>query len=370
MSNITLGASGPPRSGTHTSEHSSARTSGHNGARTSGHNGAHLTDDQLGFLVAAAGRAPSVHNTQPWRFAPLGASLELHADRARRLRAVDPAGRELLISCGAALFGLRLAVRQLGHLPVVELLPDPARPDLLARVQLGRQVTLGPGEWEMHAAAPHRHTHRGPFSAEPLPAGLLAALQHDAVAEGATLVLLDQQLRYRLRSLAAAAARWQRRDPLVRAELRRWTRQEGSTARDGVPAYAYPAVPAAQDGISAGPERALPLRDFDLGRGAGLLEVGGSPPAATAVLVTTGDTPTDWLRAGQALNRMLIHAASKWVFATLNSQPMESTALRALVRSRLFLPGAPQILLELGRAHTAPATARRPVDELISTRTP
>jgi hypothetical protein len=89
------------------------------------------------------------------------------------------------------------------------------------------------------------------------------------------------------------------------------------------------------------------------------------PPSATAILVTAGDTPTDWLRAGQALNRMLVHAAGTWVFAALNSQPMESPPLRALVRARLYLPGAPQMLLEFGRAHTAAATARRPVEDLI-----
>ena len=82
--------------------------------------------------------------------------------------------------------------------------------------------------------------------------------------------------------------------------------------------------------------------------------------------MTDADTPTDWLRAGQALNRILVHAASRWVFASLNSQPMESAAIRALVRSRLGLPGAPHLLLEFGRAHTAAATARRPVSELIA----
>jgi hypothetical protein len=85
----------------------------------------------------------------------------------------------------------------------------------------------------------------------------------------------------------------------------------------------------------------------------------------TAILITAGDTPADWLRAGQALNRMLIHAASRWVFADLNSQPMESPLIRALIRDRLALPGVPHVLLEFGRARTAAATARRPVGELL-----
>ena len=324
-----------------------------------------ITDEQASLLISTAARAPSVHNTQPWRFRVSGGALEMHTDPGRWLRAVDPDGREMLISCGAALYGLRLGTRQLGHVPVLEVLPSPAEPDLLARLWLGREVPLSAAEWNLLAAVPHRHTHRGPFAADPLPGGLLAGMQHDATAEGAVLVLLGQPAQDRLASLVAAAARWQRRDPRVTAELRRWTRGTGATARDGVPAWAYPPTPTAQDQLASAEPALLARRDFDLGRGDGQLELGGAPPSATAILVTPGDTAVDWLRGGQALNRMLIHAASRWVFAALNSQPMESPALRTLVRSRLSLPGAPQLLLQFGAAHAAPATARRPADDLL-----
>jgi hypothetical protein len=81
---------------------------------------------QAHYLIATAARAPSVQNTQPWRFRVGEYAIELYADPGRKLQ-VDPVGREMLISCGAALYGLRLAVRSLGYLPVVEPLPDPAR---------------------------------------------------------------------------------------------------------------------------------------------------------------------------------------------------------------------------------------------------
>ena len=126
-----------------------------------------LTPDQVAFLVETAGRAPSVHNTQPWQFRIRENGLDLYADRTRRLRAIDPAGREMLISCGAAVFGLRLGLRHLGYRAAVELLPDPGRPGLLARVRLDREVPPTAEDWEMLAAVPHRHTHRGPFSPEP-----------------------------------------------------------------------------------------------------------------------------------------------------------------------------------------------------------
>ena len=271
----------------------------------------------------------------------------------------------MLISCGAALFGLRLGIRHLGYRAAVEMLPDPGRPSLLARVRLGRKAPRSGEEWGMLAAVPHRHTHRGPFSPEPLPPGLLPRLQHDAIAEGVSLVLVDDRSRGRLRDLVEAAARWQQRNPIVRDELRNWTRDRGSDTRDGVPASAYTALPGDEADAPDAWDSALTRRDFDQGRGEGQLEAGGPPPSVTAILVTPTDTPTDWLRAGQALNRMLVRAAGSWVFAALNSQPMESPPLRTLVRSRLFLPGAPQMLLEFGRAHTAAATARRPVEDLM-----
>jgi phage terminase large subunit-like protein len=320
---------------------------------------AQIPGDQVDHLVAMAARAPSVHNTQPWRFRISAQAVQVYADRSRQLAAEDPAGREMFISCGAAIFGLRLAMRQLGRIPVVDLLPDPGQPDLLAELSLGRRARVSVAEWELMAAVPHRHTHRGPFAAEPPPDGLLAGLQRDAAAEGATLILIEPgSARLTLRHLALTAARWQRRNPIFQAEQRRWTRPADSVSRDGVPARALRAGPAH-------PDERLALRDFDLGGQAGLLQAGGPPSAMTGILVTAEDGPADWLRAGQALNRLLIHAASKWVFADLNSQPMESPVLRARIRDRLALPGVPQLLLEFGRAHTAPATARRPVDELL-----
>ena len=271
---------------------------------------------------------------------------------------MDPLGREMLISCGAAVFGLRLAVRSLGYLPLVELLPDPDRLRLLARVRLGPAVPITAREREMLEALPHRHTHRGPFEPGPLPAGLLAGLQHDALAEGATLAIVDRTLAYeQLAAIIGAAGRRQDLDPVARADVRRWSRSAGSPARDGVPAQAFPATAAREPGR-------LPQRDFDLGRGLGLLTTGG-PPAATAVLLTAADGRADWLRAGQALHRLLAHAASRWVFASLHTQPLEAAAIRALIRARLTLPGAPQMLLQLGPARTTQATARRPSAELI-----
>src|SRR6266702_2324402 len=141
--------------------------------------GAPIPRSRVAFLVETAARAPSVHNTQPWSFRVNGNAVELLADGTRKLSTLDPAGREMLISCGGALFGFRL-------------LSEPGQEGLLARVYLGAKVAVPARERRMLTAVPHRHTHRGPFSPGPLTAGLLTRLQHDAVAEGAELVLIDR----------------------------------------------------------------------------------------------------------------------------------------------------------------------------------
>jgi hypothetical protein len=317
-----------------------------------------IAPEEAEYLIATAARAPSIHNTQPWRFRADEHSIELYADPGRKLR-VDPLGRELLISCGGALFGLRLAIRSLGYQPAVELLPDPARLRLLARVSLGKPEPAYPAERQMLEALPHRHTHRGPFAPGALPAGLLAGLQHDALTEGATLAILDRAHAYeQLADIADAVTHRQDLDPQARADVRDWTRGPASRARDGVPSSAFAASADQRRGR-------LPQRDFDLGRGLGLAETGGPPPAATAVLLTPGDGRGDWLCAGQALHRVLAHAATRWVFASMHTQPLEAAVIRDLIRDRLSLPGFPQMILQFGLAHTTRVTARRPPSELL-----
>ena len=201
---------------------------------------------------------------------------------------------------------------------------------------MGAAAPVTRAERRMLEAVPHRHTHRGPFEPGSLPGGLLAGLQHDALAEGAELALVEGELAYqRLATIVAVAASRMDLDPRARAETRQWTRGAESRARDGIPAMAF------ADRAQRRPRRRLPQRDFDLDRGLALLPGGGEPPPATAVLLTRGDRRAGWLPAGQALHRLLLHATSKWVFASLYTQPLEATVTRTLIRDRLALPGKP-----------------------------
>jgi nitroreductase len=213
-------------------------------------------------------------------------------------------------------------------------------------------------ERKLLVAVPHRHTHRGPFEPGPLPDGLLDRLRDDARAEGATLVMVDSaDARAELASISAAAGRSQDRDPAARAETRRWSHEPGSQARDGVPAHAFPATPRRE----AGP---LPQRDFDLDRGFGLLTTGGPAPAVTAALLTQGDDERDWLRAGQALQRVLLTAAARGVATTPLTQPLE-TADAWLARDPRSGIEEPQMILRLGYGRPVPPTPRRPVREVL-----
>jgi nitroreductase len=323
--------------------------------------------ERAGYLIELAARAPSVHNTQPWRFTVTGQAIELYADASRQL-IEDLTGREMMISCGAALFGLRLAIRSLGYQPEVDLFPEPTQRRLLARVRAGRPAPMTSDERAMLRAVPHRHTHRGAFEPGPLPGGLLAWLQDDATAEGATLAVIGGGPTYqRLTAILAAWSRWRDLYPTSPAEIRtraetlRWTREADSEARDGVPAHAFPAA-------AGGAAGRVPQRDFDLGRGWGSPPAGGPPAPVTAVLVAESEDEQSWLRAGQALQRILLHAASHWVFARLQTQPLQSASVRAQIRSSLRATGSPQMLLELGVARITHPTARRPAQEVTTDR--
>ena len=175
-------------------------------------------------LVAAATLAPSMHNTQPWRFRfePARQTIELYADPDRMLRFGDPHGRAVHIACGAALFNLRLAAAVAGRQPVTRLTPARTQRLLLATVRLAGRCQAQPDEVELRAAIPRRRTNRSPFSARPVPPGTLAELREAARLEGAVLNFPDQAEVRRLLQLAQDAERELLADPGYRAELARW----------------------------------------------------------------------------------------------------------------------------------------------------
>ena len=318
-----------------------------------------LSTMQAKWIVEQACLAPSIHNTQPWRFVWDGRQFELHADTTRGLTATDPDGRELVMSCGAALYNLRLALRKVGYDATVAVLPDRRDPRLLARILPAEAAPATVLERRAFAAMLRRHTHRGGFDDESLSAPLLVAMQRAAELEGGELVYLsDPGQRRHVLTLARAAERALINDLDAQDEIEAWTPPPGSRRRDGVPASAYAPRPVNQVDD-------LPQRDFDQHRGVGTGEATDRPPGVIGVLVTPNDVEEDWLRAGQALERVLITAAERSAFAAIHSQLTEVPHLRSELQRELLVPGHPQLLMRFGYAPDVARSPRRPINEVL-----
>jgi hypothetical protein len=314
----------------------------------------------LVFAVRYAVLAPSSCNAQPWLFRIRDHHLELHADDSRALPVVDPDDRELVISCGAALENLTLALTYFGYRPQVQLLPDPAKPHLLAEVRLGAAARISPDDQRLFNQITRRRTNRAAFADRPLPAQLEAQLQQEAGSRGAWLLPISPEHRAALAGLVAEGDRAQMDDRRFRRELAAWMRGNRSHRHDGMRGYAVglgevmsAASPLVIRRFDIGDRRAA--RDEDLATGGGEL----------AVLGTDTDSPLDRLRTGQALQRVLLRARSTDVWASFLNQPIEVDELRPQLSRLLEHEGRPQLLLRLGYGPEPLPEPRRQVSEVL-----
>lgn len=319
------------------------------------------TAEQLTFLLNYAVLAPSVHNTQPWIFKIVSGEVELYADRQRGLPVMDPHGRALVMSCGAALLNLRVAMRHFGHLPIVHTFPDLDDPDLLAFIRMGRRQPPSLHDSRLFTGIKQRHTNRGPFEPRPVPEAEQARLQCAAQHEGASLHLIENPAeKEALAALIAEGDRLQGSNALFRRELAQWVHTNRTDSHDGMPGYALGIGDVAS---YAGP---LVLRTFDWGDGRAAHDrqlAEGSP--LLAVLTTEADNAPAWLEAGQALGRVLLAAQAYGLQVSFLNQPVEVPTLRAQLAAHAG--GAPQAVLRIGYGHDAPPTPRRPVNHVLST---
>lgn len=265
-------------------------------------------DETLRRVIEAASAAPSFHHSQPWQFTLVEDELlEMRADEDHAHWAADRRSRALYLSCGAALFNLRIAIRMSGFNPLVCLLPQPgAKPLVLAavRAEPGRPPSLP--ERELYGAIWRRHTDHEPYAADPIPGTVQSALAQAAAFEFTTLRSLDAR---------------QAADVLILA------------ARAGT-------VPRQAGGFEPYPH--------------------------LTVLTTAGDEPADWLRAGQALQRILLLATVHDLSASFLYQPTELPDVHEEAVPRWPWRENPQMIIRLGYGHAVADTSRKPPEEVLA----
>jgi hypothetical protein len=290
----------------------------------------------LRAAAATAIAAPSIFNTQPWRWQVERDVLRLWADRERQLVVADPQGRLLTISCGVALHHARTALAAAGWSVEVARLPDPDQPDLLARLTVTGSIEVTDLATRLAQAIPVRHTDRRPVSDRPLPAAFMDAIAAAARAEsGLHLFTPSQTLDLAVAACRAAAV--QADDPRVGAELAYWTGAAAPTGT-GLPSGVLPDRPA---------QTTVPGRDF--GR-IGTLPVGSGHDRAAvyALLFGDADEPMSWLRSGEALSAAWLTATTLHVSVVPLSDVIEVVHTRQTLRRLIADLGFPHLVLRLG----------------------
>jgi hypothetical protein len=273
-------------------------------------------DEVARYVTQAASHAPSVYDSAPWWFSAADGGICVRADVERRLPASDPAGRELTISCGAAIFTARIALRCIGLIPDVHVFPEPQVPNLVAKITWpAEHKEPGDFERELYAQIPVKGAYQGGLDGARLPSGLMSSLAGEAAAENAALrFLTDDDHRGVLVALLDAASRAFRLDGARVAEASTATRASGDWG-----------APPADASVSP--------------RSAGIV----------AILTTDADDRADWVAAGQALQRVLLAASSRRVSVAIDSQPVEFSQLRGFIGSVLAGGAYPQLILRFGQ---------------------
>lgn len=311
-----------------------------------------VVDARIERILDAAGRAPSVHNTQPWNVDVKGNRLLIRADASRQLHQADPQGREMYISCGAFVFNAATAARRESLTARTVVLPDPADERLVAELELSAGARPTMDELGLSVAIQRRTTSRVPFDDRPVAPDVLRAIRAAASTEGGELRFVhpSDPARSEVLELVRRAERQAGADAEMRAEEAAWTATD-DTRRDGIPHELL--GPAPND------DRA-PVRRFRHSSGHAQFE----QRSTMAVLATPGDTVRDWIGAGIALEHLLLVATGYFVHASFATTALENPVTRDGLRAALSLEAAPQMLMRFGYCPRPRRAPRRPTTDL------
>ncbi|HEX4016811.1 MAG TPA: hypothetical protein VHX15_08745 [Frankiaceae bacterium] len=329
---------------------------------------------RLRFALHAAVVAPSIHNTQPWRFRITEGpepAVELLLDPGRELPALDPAHRQLIISCGSALAAYEIGLRSCGLEPRVTLLPTDATASgeaCVARIRVADLGASDPRSTHLLPGLRRRRTYRGAMTTEKVAPTLCDELMDTVEDECHLQLIVDDRWRA-VEHLIVRAAIELSDTTDVDHETRDWTRLDERTS-DGVPAANWQRTSEQSAGAP------IVQRDFAQGR-----PLPGQPEThgprgpegdpLIAVLVTRADTSRDWLETGRALLRLSLAAQEAGLALGYVNQPTEVAGLREELADLLQpLPSGfavPQLVLRLGypAEPMPPVTPRRPVSAVL-----
>ena len=316
----------------------------------------------IGAALELAVRAPSVHNSQPWRWRVVDGSVHLYADPVRQLPRADPTRRAMLLSCGVALQHFTVALSAFGWTTRVNRFPNPADPDHLASIEICRGAASA-GDIALAAAIPNRRTDRRWFSSWPVPSSDIAALAARAARAGVMLRRVENT--GELATLVTRAVREHISDPAYLKELTMWSGRHG--AESGVPARNTPAPRksvAGKSGLFSARVFANPVLEQPNGVEA------RDDAGVVLILATTTDDQAALLRAGEATGAVLLSATAMGLASCPLTEPLEIAATRDEVRTKLLGgEGFPQMLLRIGwaavNADSLPATPRRPLADVV-----
>ncbi len=308
--------------------------------------------------VALACRAPSLHNSQPWRWVLDGNALHLYSDPDRLLPATDAFGRQLILSCGAALDHLVVAFAGVGWTTDVERMPHRDNPFHLATVSFSRVAEVSDTDARRAAAIQRRRSDRLPFTQLPEWDDVTTELRKVALERGMHLDVLPRACRPSLFAASELADRVRSRDSMYQDELSWWT--GNSQLPDGIPRTA---LISADEGTHVVIGRRFPTAESATSH-----DTFSDDGAELLLLSTIYDTRYDWLRCGELLSTLLLVCTERDLATCTLTHITELPQPRDVVRDTTPGNGMPQVVIRVGVSHDAedhPRTPRRPLSEVL-----